>query len=210
MKKFFSIILALCFVFCLAGCGDKDNASSTPSAGQPVPPANDAASVVPEGEAVSALPGNIPQSFLLTSATNLWKTELTLKPDGSFSGLYTEQVDERSEIDGYPNGKVLICEFTGKFDNIMKINDYTYAMKLADLDNSWENDNYWIEDGVLYETSEAMGIFGGEWFYLYLPGCPTIDLDKAFTMWYLKSENIPVTLDMYGLYNPTQRYAFFG
>ena len=34
---------------------------------------------------------------------------------------------------GYPYGSMYVCEFTGKFKNLKKINKYTYSVKLTKL-----------------------------------------------------------------------------
>ena len=192
----------------MAGCGDKDE-SSTPSKPELTPPENSTAEKLPEGDAVSALPDSIPKSFLLTTKTNIWKTELKLQSDGSFTGKYLENVGETNAKYGYPNGKFLICEFEGKFGDLKKVDEHTYAMKLTELKEEYPSEAQWIEGGICYESAPPTGIEGGEWFYVYLPGKPTEGLDKAFTMWYMKSDTIPSTLDVCGFYNPSARYAFF-
>lgn len=215
MKKLLAVVLALCIVLLMAGCGknDEGDISSSPSSSQsktPTPPANDTAGVTPTGKSVSALPDVTPEHFILTTKANIWRSEITLKKDGSFSGKYTEETSEYSAEDGYPNGMVLICEFEGKFSNFIKVDEYTYAMKLSELTTKYDPDEFWIEDGILYSTAHPAGIEGGEWFYIYLPGKPTAGLDEAFTMWYINSDTLPSVLDVYGLYNPNERYAFFG
>ncbi len=216
MKKLIAFLLVLGLLLLVVGCGSSDNSSSASSPttsnkpNQPTPPENNTANEVPNGEALSAIPSSFPQKFVLTTKLNIWKTELALKKDGSFSGKYIETVEESSEELGYPNGKFLICEFSGKFDNFLKIDDHTYAMKLSVLSPNYGPEEFWIENGILYETAHPVGIDGGEWFYIYLPGKNTEGLDEAFRMWYTDGEKIPEVLDRYGLYNPKSRYAFFG
>lgn len=208
MKKLISIFLILALTLTLAACGDKDSAS-TPSDGIAIPPANNLAENVPKGESLSSLPNFFPQSFLLTTKTNMWSTELKLNSDGSFKGKYLEDVSNTTEVLDYPGGMFMICEFDGKFGNFIKVDEFTYAMKLTELIPAYAPEEYFSENGTLYQTAHPAGIEGGEWFYIYLPGKPTKGLDDAFTMWYMWSDTIPTTLDRYGLYNPSARYAFF-
>lgn len=206
MKKLLSILLIFCLTLTLAACGDKEE-SSTPSGGTAIPPANDTAEILPEGEKLTSLPDFFPQKFVLGVNPAVWCTELTLKSDGNFSGKYLEHFDEADADSGYPNGTVYICEFTGCFDSFMKVDEYTYAMKLKELKPAYGPEEFWIEEGVLYSTAHPVGIADGEWFYIYLPGKPTANLDEAFKLW---RNDLPEVLDVYGLYNPKARYAFFG
>ena len=208
MKKLISILLILCLMLTLAACGEKDD-TSTPSGGVAVPPANDLAENTPKGEELSSLPDFFPQSFLLTTKTNMWSTELKLNSDGSFKGKYLEDANQNIEAHDYFGGMYMICEFEGKFGDFKKIDEFTYAMKLTELTPAYAPEEFFTENETLYQTAHPVGIDGGDWFYIYLPGKPTEGLDEAFTMWYMWADAIPSSLDRYGLYNPTSRYAFF-
>ena len=212
MKKIIAVLLILALSMSLAACGNTADSESNPSSSTPSAsaPENNTASTVPQGETLDMLPSEMPQKFVLTTKSGVWKTEITLKHDGAFTGKFTEKIAEYSEEFGYPNGKIMVCDFTGKFANFIKVDEYTIAMKLDKVDAAYATEEFWIEDGIWYETTAPIGIENGEWFYIYLPGKPTSDLDKAFTMWYINSDTIPDKLDVYGLYNASARYAFFG
>ena len=85
--------------------------------------------------------------------------------------------------DGYPNGTVYVSNFTGKFTNIKKIDDYTYEMELEECTTANTIGTEEIEDGIRYVYSEPYGISGGETFYLYLPGKPISELSEGFIGW---------------------------
>lgn len=81
-------------------------------------------------EAVSALPGTYPIDMIFSSGAGGWSTTLTLSQDGSFTGAFSDsEMGERDENE-YPNGTVYVCNFSGQFKDIKKVNDYTYSMTL--------------------------------------------------------------------------------
>ena len=116
-----------------------------------------------------ALPFEQPLDFGFASGVGGWGTVLTLKPDGTFVGSYHD-----SEMgvtgEGYPNGTVYISEFSGKFDEFKKIDDYSYSIKLIELTVEDKGKEY-IEDGIRYIVSEANGLDGKD-FVFYIPDTP--------------------------------------
>jgi hypothetical protein len=210
MKKILSLLLVLILCVSLAACGGADSDNQGNNDGQNISSDNTASFEEPKGKKLDALPDNIPEKFVLTTTSGIWKTEITLKKDGTFTGNYTEKVPEYSEEFGYPNGKIMLCDFDGKFKQFIKVDQYTIAMKLDTVTARLATEEMWLENGIWYETTAPVGIEYGEWFYIYLPGRPTADLDKNFTMWYINSDVLPSTLDVYGLFNQSQRYGFFG
>lgn len=153
----------------------------------------------------------IPQDsmeFTFSSGAGGWGTVMTLKDDGSFTGEYHDsEMGDMSEE--YPNGTVYVCNFSGKFENIKKVNEYTYKMTLSYIDSEETYGEEWIEDGTRYIGSNPYGLESGKDFYFYLPETPVHELSEGFMTWspnYYSS----YTLDYYGIWNVENDYGFFG
>ena len=160
----------------------------------------------------SGLPEDTPPlEFIMASGASSSYTRLTLYPDGSFEGFHSD--NENMAAEEYPQGTRYYCEFAGRFDEITKIDEYSFSMRLAELNYGTERDKVWIQDEVRYIGSEAFGVERGEDFRFYLPGAPLGDLDEAFTEWspdyYLWRDGAIDRLSSYGLYNVEGGYGFF-
>ncbi len=160
----------------------------------------------------SGLPEDTPPlEFIMASGAGAWYTSLILHPDGSFQGIYSDA--EAVAAEEYPRGTNYYCEFSGRFDEITKTGEYSYSMRLAELNCQTEPDKVWIEDQIRYIGSEAFGVEQGETFYFYLPGAPLADLDEAFTEWspdyHLWRDGSVDRLFSYGIYNVDGGYGFF-
>jgi len=160
----------------------------------------------------SGLPEDTPPlEFIMASGASSSYTRLSLHPDGSFEGFHSD--NENMAAEEYPQGTRYYCEFTGRFDEITKIDEYSFSMRLAELNYGTERDKVWIQDEVRYIGSEAFGVERGEDFRFYLPGAPLGDLDEAFTEWspdyYLWRDGAIDRLSSYGLYNVEGGYGFF-
>lgn len=79
-----------------------------------------------------------------------------------------------------PNGSAYVCDFSGKFENIEKANDYSYKMTLADITTEKAIGEEWIEDGIRYIASEPYGLEKGTDFIFYLPDTPIDSLPENF------------------------------
>ncbi|MCR5543468.1 MAG: zinc ribbon domain-containing protein [Eubacterium sp.] len=149
--------------------------------------------------------------FSFSSGAGAWGTSISIDKDGNFGGGYHDS-DMGDIGDGYPNGTVYVSNFTGKFTNIKKIDDYTYEMELEECTTANTIGTEEIEDGIRYVYSEPYGISGGETFYLYLPGKPISELSEGFIGWaYGVIGDISNDSEMksYGLYNEEQDQGFF-
>nr|WP_300838530.1 M56 family metallopeptidase [uncultured Acetatifactor sp.] len=158
----------------------------------------------------SGLPEDTPPlEFIMASGASSSYTRLSLHPDGSFEGFHSD--NENMAAEEYPQGTRYYCEFAGRFDEITKIDEYSFSMRLAELNYGTERDKVWIQDEVRYIGSEAFGVERGEDFRFYLPGAPLGDL--AFTEWspdyYLWRDGAIDRLSSYGLYNVEGGYGFF-
>lgn len=149
-------------------------------------------------------------AFYFSSGAGGWYTELSIDSDGSFKGHY-QDADMGDTGDGYPGGTLYYSDFTGKFENLEKVDDFTYKMRLTDIDFEKQPDQEEIIDETLYIYSTAYGIDGGEEFYLYLPGARIDSLPEEYRQWvgYYYMEAVSETeLPFYGLYNIAEQNGF--
>ena len=169
----------------------------------------------PEESTQSSSEGALPlgdgMEFCFASGAGGWGTYMTVKSDGSFVGNYHDS--EMGNIgEGYPNGSVAYCDFSGQFKNITKIDDNTYKMELDGYDMTYEPGTEEIKDEILYEYSTAYGLEGGETFYLYLPDKPVAGLPEEFIGWasgVVGDVSKFETLGCYAIHNVEEDNGFF-
>ena len=150
--------------------------------------------------------------FYFSSGAGAWSTDLTLNKNGTFAGYFHDS-NMGENGDEYPNGTVYISEFTGRFKNIEKVNDYSYKMTLVNLNTNEAIGKESIEEGTRYIYSEPYGIDGGTEFILYLPNTPIKELPEDFLFWwplrYEQETNPKETLSRYGILNVATEEGFF-
>lgn len=166
-------------------------------------------------ETAAASDGTLPlgdgMEFCFSSGAGGWGTYMTIKSDGSFVGNYHDS-DMGDIGEGYPNGIIYFCNFSGQFKNITKVDDYTYKMELDSYDMENEVGTEEIKDEMKYVYSAAYGIDGGKTFYLYLPGKPVSELTEGFISWsygVVGDISQSETLEYYGLHNVEEDEGFF-
>lgn len=174
-----------------------------------------------------ALPFEGGMEMIFSSGVGAWRTYLTLDPDGSFTGEYTDS-DAGDTGEDYPNGTQYICQFHGSFGEIKQMSDTFYSLVLKELvtDTGHPEGEEWIEEGVRYVSSAPYGLDGedGEtlkpgavfWFYTpeatgYEPGSSLYGAAE-FCSWMPERRRLVSetdTLDHYGLHNLETDYGFF-
>ena len=149
--------------------------------------------------------------FVFTSGAGGWYTGMSISKDGSVKGTYT---DMNRGITGpnHPNGQMDLSNFTGKFNNLVKVNDYEYKMTLTDLDYPKVGETK-IVNGVKIDTTEPYGIADGKSpgkeFILYLPGRPVKDLPEEVGSWiYDFKKRMPEKLTRAVIFNKDKGWAF--
>lgn len=173
----------------------------------------------PKGERTPApdLFSQIPSRYVFSSGAGAWGTELTLYPDGSFEGEYSDS-DMGDSGDGY-DATHYSSVFTGRFINPVKINDMVYAFELESIFCekpagteeivSWDGGETHVRE--IY--TDAYGLAGGKTFYLYVPGTPVSRLPEECVNWTYGVGGLSEdkkALEAYGLYNADEQYGFFG
>lgn len=158
------------------------------------------------------LPGTYPMEFTFSSGIGAWGTIITLSQYGSFDGVYRDS-DMGDGGEDYPNGSVYISVFSGNFEDIKQINDYTYSVILGEVITQHNKGEEWIEDKIRYVASAPYGLESGKEFILYTPKTPVKELPEDFWSWwpnrYLSDEETLETLSCYGIYNKELGYGFF-
>lgn len=162
----------------------------------------------PVKEQNAALPGEYPKELIFSSGAGAWRTKLTLYQDGSFEGSYDDtNMGEQSEE--YPNGTRYISRFAGKFANIRKIDDDTYALSIEESFVEGQLGAEYVEDGIRYVEAEPYGMERGVDFLFYTPQAPREGMNEEFLSWAPYREQQNSQLGFYGLYNIETGYGFF-
>lgn len=153
---------------------------------------------------------SLPETFIFTSGVGAWGTELSIAEDGTFVGKY--QDTNMGDIgNGYPNGSVYICDFSGRFSDPVRVNQYVYAMNLETLEMERTAGETYIQDGIRYVYSTPYGVENGKDFFLYLPGTPITSVAQGFLSWaHLSGDETQLPTGFYGLYNVQEQCGFRG
>lgn len=174
----------------------------------PTPTPAPSPSLTPEPTPTPTAEDIFPREFCFASGVGGWSTELQIKADGSFSGNFHDS-DMGDSDEGYPNGTVYFCSFTGQFSKLQKVNNYTYSVTVEELNEVPAAEE--IEDGVRYIPSTPYGMCKGE-FLIYLPGAPLDELPEEFVWWVKAPVGIKddeTMLPWYGLYNVQEKLGWF-
>lgn len=154
---------------------------------------------------------SMPSDFTFSSGAGGWATQFALEDDGSFTGQYYDS--DMGDIGAeYPRGTVYNSKFTGKFTTPTQINDYTYSMRLENLQAEGTTGEEYYENGQRFIYSDPYGFDNADEFLIYTPGAPMDELPEGFKEW-LKSFMNPYeeqTLPCYGIYNVGGEEGFVG
>ena len=165
-----------------------------------------------------SLPLNHSVEMEFLSGAGAWRTTLTLSPDGSFAGEYT---DSDADVQ-------YICRFHGSFGDFARLTDASWSLTLKELvlDTGHPLGEEWRENGIRYISSGPYGLDGpdgaplepGSAFLLYTPEAtgyaPGTELYGAlpfWTWWPDRRQFIDAgdQLGCYGLHNLATGYGFF-
>lgn len=204
MKKYLIFVLVLAML-CLSGCdlpmlGSSDGALKRPGldlggffGGEPDDFQEEAVGTAPaempmeEAEAVLPLPED-GIDFMFASGTGGWSTVITVNRDGSFYGDFRDsEMGDRGE--GYSQGTVYQCAFSGRFDNVEQLDEYSYKMTLVEFFMEQIPGEEWFEDDFRFVASDPYGLtaMGGEIateFIFYLPNTPKTHVSEDFLIWW--------------------------
>lgn len=166
----------------------------------------------------------IPQQFSFLSGAGGWSTDLYLTGgdsyDGSFTGQYHDG-DMGSVGEDYPNGTVYYCNFSGKFAQPEKLEEYVYSVTLEELACDEPPEVESIGGGVRYITTGPYGLENVGELRIYFPGYPIKNIPEEDRGWLLSAPELaPFTLEemaemvlppnTYLLHNVNEGQLFFG
>ncbi|MDO5477697.1 MAG: hypothetical protein Q4G23_00860 [Clostridia bacterium] len=212
MKKYFVILMALMLALSVfSGCNKsaeevKSGDETEITIGEET---EEAVEEVSE-EQGATLPFSEPMGFYFSSGAGAWSTEIYLEKDGSFTGgFHDTNMGESGEENPY--GTCYVCNFSGKFGNIEKMDETSYKMTLSEITTEKAVGEEWIEDGVLYVASTPYGLEGGTEFIFYTPDAKADSMPEEFLFWWPErfSEVLPETLMHYGIHNVETNDGFF-
>lgn len=133
-----------------------------------------------------------PLEFWFASGAGGWCTILTVHDDGTFEGEYRD-----SDM-----GSMRLCNFTGKLSEPVKVNDYTYSVKLEQIKLAREPGGEAWRDGIKITYSVPYGLDDADELLFYLPGAPVEALPEGYRNWMeTYGDYIGTELPFYGLYN---------
>ena len=148
--------------------------------------------------------------FVYASGAGSWGTALTIQPDGSFSGSFSDTDWEERE-DGSTQPVCYRSDFTGQLAQPVRVNDYTYSVDIDHIEYQREVGTDEYADGFHYYYTEPRGLEDTEELLLYLPGAPTAELPEEFLGWVMGSADAAEgELPFYGLYSEITQAGFRG
>lgn len=216
MKKYLSIFIVIILLF-LSACNP--HTSNGPDALE----SNTTEAPSKTVETTTFEDGQLPLStesaeFSFLSGAGAWRTVITLNRDGTFTGWFLDS-DMGDTGEGYPKGSAYTCAFSGKFENIEKVNAYSYKMTLADVITEKTVGEEWIESEIRYIASDPYGLNdpineqGCTEFVFYLPNTPIDQVPEEFLSWwpyrYSQDTEPKTMLSCYGILNVTTNFGFF-
>ena len=136
--------------------------------------------------------------FWFGSGAGAWRTVLYIHEDGTFEGEYLDS--DMGSKEQY------VCDFTGKFTEPVKVNEYTWSVKMAEFHYAKEPGTTEVRDGWTWPYEEPYGLNDAEELLFYLTGAPVSELPGKFTEW--ARGNGSALLPFYGLYNVNGRQGF--
>ncbi len=153
------------------------------------------------------IPSDAVGQYIFCSGAGGWATYLTLLADGSFFGSFSDE-DMGDDGPSYPNGTQYFCDFSGRFTNLTRLNDFSYAITLDTLTVVQAKDS--IQDGVRYAASGPYGLENSTAFVLYTPDTPMNSLSEEFISWICGplAEMPKGRLGCYAIYNASGHTAF--
>lgn len=120
--------------------------------------------------------------FWFGSGAGAWCTTMTIAEDGSLQGIYYD-LDMGDTGEGYPDGTMYYCKFSGKLSELTKTDNLTYTAELENISYENEVGEEKCEEGVRYIYTEAYGLDNVGTLYFYLPGTKKADLSEECLGW---------------------------
>ena len=120
-------------------------------------------------------------SYSFSSGAGGWSDDFDIEKDGSFHGSYHDS-DMGDTGDDYPDGTIYYCEYEGHFENIQKVDEFTYKMHMKDI-TILNDDKESIEDGVRYIPLTPYALSNADVVEIYMPGKPVSEINEEVRTW---------------------------
>lgn len=146
--------------------------------------------------------------FEFSSGAGAWAENFTIEKDGYFKGLFNDS-DMGSTGEGYSDGTRYSSSYTGHFTDLVKINEYTYEMKLADISYRNPAGTEEISDNIRYIYTESYCLGGTDTFTIYLPGTPLSELSEAERIWLFLNGSSDTELSMVAIVDKDNEYGIY-
>lgn len=200
MKKVWLMALLVSIVMVCVGCGaktetdEKDEETLEETVAQSEGEAEETAEKESTSEEVSLAESTeltfadlSEYQFEFCSGAGAWSEEFTIEKDGYFTGKFHDS-DMGSTGEGY-NGTFYCCTYSGHFTDLVKKDDYTYEMKLADITYDDEVGTEEIIDGELNVYTDSYCLGSSDTFTVYLPGKPMEEISEDVKIWLYSSND---------------------
>lgn len=154
----------------------------------------------------------LPDTLIYSSGVGAWGSEISIQEDGSFSGSFWDS-DMGATGEGYPHGTLYLSEYEGQFEVPAKVSDTVYVTNLMYVTTKQEPHTEEIVDQIRQVYSEAVGIEGGNAFYLYLAGTPVSELPECVyysPRWSFETDLTEVPEGECVLYNESEDICYVG
>lgn len=160
-----------------------------------------------EGQDIFAVLNGYEWSFL--SGAGGWSTDMRIRADGSFAGEYHDsEMGETGE--GYPDGSVYFCSFSGQMSVAEQINEKTWKIHVDRLEKEPAQES--VEDGIRYVPADIYGLSEGDEMILYAPETPVSVLSEEMQLWahVIDQETPPTELEDWFLMSEKNDSGFVG
>lgn len=215
MKKIVIGILSVVCSMSLIACGAKEEATNVTQDNiisvEPEMSTDQAlVSMSPEQDDVAAF-SQFAGDYDFSSGAGAWGTYLKVNADGTFEGDFHDS-DMGDMGEGYSNGTVYCCVFSGAFSDFVQVDDYTFTAKIGEMNISTATGTEEIIDEIRYVYTKPYGLENVDVLEFYLPGKPIKELTEEVISWsFLRWGAIyPTTLPYKAICNVAEEQLFNG
>lgn len=120
--------------------------------------------------------------FEFASGVGAWAEQFTIERDGYFSGSFYD-ADMGDTGEGYENGTYHVSSYSGHFDVLTKIDDYTYEVTLEDITYADTPGTVEIWDNQRTFYTDSWALMNADTLTIYLPGTSLEKLSEDVLSW---------------------------
>ncbi len=146
------------------------------------------------------------------SGVGAWSTDLTILPDGTFTGSYHDTDMEDDELNGVHYDAICYaCSFKGRLSPLEHSNAQEMDCKVLEL--SVDAYEAYVDEGIRFEPVQPYGIAEGDALRFYMAGAYVDALPEELVDWLRMKIAIQedwTRVPFVSLYNETQQTGFSG